>query len=339
MRIQLSYNQLFTDPYSFQAQEHDDEVKGDGNSYDFGARLLDPRLGRWLTIDSQFKKQPSQSPYKSFFNNTNYWLDSKGNTEYELVVLKDERSGKSLTIHVTKSCKVKTDGVVHYDEGNLLPYQNYYDYASKYTTITIHKDGNVSMDETKKIMKNNGVKFTDFVPMDEIFGNTAKPGSIYDPKDPFVQAGGFYMTGSGGEGSKYYSKDPDYVGDVDALISGVGGRTQSGFIAKKASISVEEILESLKYISETPEKIEPLFELFKEVYEGISPKEDKSGIQKYENNTAKTCQPTLYKEVGRYGCEHGKASKYQIETGDTLGGINPKTGNVNKCSTEEKIKK
>jgi RHS repeat-associated protein len=48
---------------SFQGQERDDEVKGDGNSYDFGARILDPRLGRWLTIDAYARKYTDLSPY------------------------------------------------------------------------------------------------------------------------------------------------------------------------------------------------------------------------------------------------------------------------------------
>jgi len=34
--------------YGFNGKEKDDEVKGNGNSYDFGARIYDPRIGRWL---------------------------------------------------------------------------------------------------------------------------------------------------------------------------------------------------------------------------------------------------------------------------------------------------
>ena len=37
--------------YAFQNQERDDEVKGNGNSYDFGARMYDSRLGRFLSVD------------------------------------------------------------------------------------------------------------------------------------------------------------------------------------------------------------------------------------------------------------------------------------------------
>ncbi|NJM79504.1 MAG: hypothetical protein HC854_07690 [Flavobacterium sp.] len=37
--------------YGFQGQEKDDELKGIGNSYDFGARMHDPRIGRFISID------------------------------------------------------------------------------------------------------------------------------------------------------------------------------------------------------------------------------------------------------------------------------------------------
>jgi len=39
----------------FNGMEKDDEFKGKGNSYDFGARMYDPRVGRWLTIDPECK--------------------------------------------------------------------------------------------------------------------------------------------------------------------------------------------------------------------------------------------------------------------------------------------
>lgn len=49
--------------YGFNGQESDGEVKGDGNSYDFGARMLDVRIGKFLSIDALFQKYPSAFPY------------------------------------------------------------------------------------------------------------------------------------------------------------------------------------------------------------------------------------------------------------------------------------
>lgn len=53
----------------YQGSEEDDEVKGDGNSYTTEYRFLDPRLGRWLTIDPMTGNFPWQSPYCSMDNN------------------------------------------------------------------------------------------------------------------------------------------------------------------------------------------------------------------------------------------------------------------------------
>jgi RHS repeat-associated protein len=55
--------------YGFNGKEKDDEVKGNGNSYDFGARIYDSRLGRWFTIDPLTSKYPFNSGY-SFASNT-----------------------------------------------------------------------------------------------------------------------------------------------------------------------------------------------------------------------------------------------------------------------------
>jgi RHS repeat-associated protein len=63
MRTQYTYSQLITVPYSFQAQEHDDEVKGDGNSVNYKYRMHDPRLGRFFAIDPLVSSYPFYSPY------------------------------------------------------------------------------------------------------------------------------------------------------------------------------------------------------------------------------------------------------------------------------------
>jgi RHS repeat-associated protein len=54
--------------YSFQGQEHDDEIKGAGNSIEYKFRFHDPRLGRFFSIDPLTKSYPWNSPY-SFSEN------------------------------------------------------------------------------------------------------------------------------------------------------------------------------------------------------------------------------------------------------------------------------
>jgi RHS repeat-associated protein len=55
--------------YGYQGSEKDGEVKGEGNSYSTQYRQLNPRLGRWLTLDPKAGIQPHQSPYSSMDNN------------------------------------------------------------------------------------------------------------------------------------------------------------------------------------------------------------------------------------------------------------------------------
>ena len=54
--------------FGFQGSEKDNEFKGDGNSYTTEFRQLDPRLGRWLSVDPLFEKYSWQSPYCAFNN-------------------------------------------------------------------------------------------------------------------------------------------------------------------------------------------------------------------------------------------------------------------------------
>jgi RHS repeat-associated protein len=49
--------------FGFNGKEKDNEIKGTGNSLDFGARIYDSRLGRWLSLDPLQAKYPSLSPY------------------------------------------------------------------------------------------------------------------------------------------------------------------------------------------------------------------------------------------------------------------------------------
>jgi RHS repeat-associated protein len=63
--------------YGYQGSEKDDELKGGGNSYTTFFRQLDPRVGRWFSVDPVF--QPWQSPYCSMDGNPILFNDVLGN--------------------------------------------------------------------------------------------------------------------------------------------------------------------------------------------------------------------------------------------------------------------
>lgn len=70
----------FKDDYrfGFNGQEKDNEVKGVGNSLDFGARIYDSRLGKWLSLDPLQAKYPFSSPYIFTANNPIVFRDKDG---------------------------------------------------------------------------------------------------------------------------------------------------------------------------------------------------------------------------------------------------------------------
>ena len=49
--------------YGFNGKENDNDVKGEGNQQDYGMRIYDPRVGRFLSIDPLQTKYPELTPY------------------------------------------------------------------------------------------------------------------------------------------------------------------------------------------------------------------------------------------------------------------------------------
>jgi RHS repeat-associated protein len=65
--------------YGFQGQEKDDEVKQiPGTQYDYGFRIYDPRLGRFLSVDPIFMNFPWNSTYAYAENDVIRSIDLDG---------------------------------------------------------------------------------------------------------------------------------------------------------------------------------------------------------------------------------------------------------------------
>ena len=72
-----SYNSADYD-YGFNGKRNDNEIKGIGNSVDFGARLYDPRIGRFLSLDPLAMKYPDISSYAFVADNPIMFKDGDG---------------------------------------------------------------------------------------------------------------------------------------------------------------------------------------------------------------------------------------------------------------------
>ncbi|WP_291911512.1 AHH domain-containing protein [Chitinophaga sp. CB10] len=58
--------------YGFNGKENDNEIKGEGNQQDYGFRIYDPRIGKFLSVDPITAKYPELTPYQ-FASNTPIW--------------------------------------------------------------------------------------------------------------------------------------------------------------------------------------------------------------------------------------------------------------------------
>jgi len=79
--------------YGFNGKESDKETYGDGNIYDYGFRIFNPRLGKFLSVDPLTKSYPELTPYQFASNRPIDGVDLDG-LEYMIYhILIDKRTG------------------------------------------------------------------------------------------------------------------------------------------------------------------------------------------------------------------------------------------------------
>ncbi len=89
---------LLNNPYGFHfnGKENDQEIYGSGNSYDYGERMYDPRLGRIPSIDPLRKRFPNESNYMYCSNNPIFYTDNNGEQKITFIEVTDKKGNKSI---------------------------------------------------------------------------------------------------------------------------------------------------------------------------------------------------------------------------------------------------
>jgi RHS repeat-associated protein len=64
--------------FGFNGKEKDRDI----DKYDFGARLYDDKMGRWMSVDPLENKYPNLNPYNFVANNPINNIDIKGDSIY-----------------------------------------------------------------------------------------------------------------------------------------------------------------------------------------------------------------------------------------------------------------
>jgi len=83
--------------FGFNNQEKTNEVYGEGNAYDFGERMYDPRIGRWQKCDPLAAKYPYASPYSFALNSPLMAIDNEGK---DVIVIIDWATTQGQSGHV-----------------------------------------------------------------------------------------------------------------------------------------------------------------------------------------------------------------------------------------------
>jgi RHS repeat-associated protein len=161
--------------YGFNGKQKDDELYGDGNAYDFDARMYDPRIGRWLSVDNEAAKGPGWSPYNFAMNRPIMLGDPDGNwVEVKTTKYYTNENGeyvKKSTFRdiFRKTTKIQKDIIVHN--------------AKVYNATNADINMQAYADDIKtKLMKAYNVKDSEL--SDKVIGHDEIGEPIYEPIGP-----------------------------------------------------------------------------------------------------------------------------------------------------------
>lgn len=253
--------------YKFNGKESDGEINGENNSYDFGARIYDNRLGRWLSVDPEFKRYAYCSPYVAFGDNPIYYIDPSGEI---LKVAGDEKARETaraaLQTLTNDKVMIDKDGIVTVVAGNENPGKKLSfgtrliseAVVNKQTTTIIISDANKTSANQEAM--DSGVPTDAIVEWNpnetkggiDVNGGTTRPAEIGLAHE--VVHAVMDMFGSATDDENQLFGDPDDNGqDSNMGVSEVNTRLAENEIRKEQGLPLRKIPEGVN--RETGEKI------------------------------------------------------------------------------------
>jgi RHS repeat-associated protein len=98
--------------YGFNGKENDNEVKGEGNQQDYGMRIYDGRLGRFLSVDPITASYPMLTPYQFASNRPIDGSDLDGKEWAQETVFKTEKGKLVVENQMTVKVKVENKSTI-----------------------------------------------------------------------------------------------------------------------------------------------------------------------------------------------------------------------------------
>ena len=120
--------------YGYNGKEQDNEVKGDNNSLDFGARIYDPRVSRFLSQDPLRKDFAFQSPFIYAGNKPINSIDKDGEKEHIMIFHQVIKQGNTYSYTKDDKMTYSENGKARVWKDNKMGatvYDNHYIYENK----------------------------------------------------------------------------------------------------------------------------------------------------------------------------------------------------------------
>ncbi|WP_159255478.1 RHS repeat domain-containing protein [Tenacibaculum maritimum] len=149
--------------YGFNGKEKDDEVKGEGLQYDYGFRIYDSRLGKFLSTDPMFKGFPDLTPYQ-YSSNTPIWaIDLDGlearisNTIESCAEISNNKAKLSLSADIEVTYKV-----LNLTDIKLKGTSKVYDTANSQLKRTLNRPANHTNSSLVDLQLNQTMEMIDY---------------------------------------------------------------------------------------------------------------------------------------------------------------------------------
>lgn len=202
-----SENQL----YGFNGQRKENDMYGEGNAYDFGDRIQDPRLGRWLSVDPLQAKYPGESPYMFAGSNPILFKDPDGKDRIITIYFVD--AGGHMTCLGTRTVPdcYKTGT---YEKTNIFSQRHYYKADIEETVVLYANEKTI--DKWEKEGQRYPVSMADYYAPQFLGGFHAFPLPSGQSDGPgYTQAAGFSMSGGSGTTLDFKDKAGVNLGSID----------------------------------------------------------------------------------------------------------------------------
>ncbi|MCF6406417.1 hypothetical protein L3C95_26210 [Chitinophaga filiformis] len=232
--------------YGFNGKENDNEVKGEGGQQDYGMRMYDPRLGKFLSVDPLTKNYPWNSVYAFSENDPINFIDLDGGEKKEpdSYYLKSIPRIKKMQAEIIAKSKINpsdVNGAINYAFGyakvfelggrplssrNLLRYLEGKGGYDVYSYESLHSASNVAFETTNRSVRQNII-----AELESCIGTldlTKKADFDYtiQSRRDYLQAGAW----ASDFGSAFGSFTVTGVGAFYISVDGKGGYTVAGDI-------------------------------------------------------------------------------------------------------------